>query len=95
MYYKPEARDLLIKVQIEDPISKEWQNAFVAEKSSILAINIPIFITVGYSIYAFNEDPNSIKYRIEINYKDIYNKPHLKNLNIIWNRDNTWSYINE
>jgi hypothetical protein len=91
---KTDAKDLRILIELENPISKEWQNAFCTKESGSLSIGLPIHIPIEYSIPVFREELNAINYRIKISYKDIYDKSHLKKLGVTWNKNNNWSYIN-
>lgn len=92
---KTDAKDLIIKVYVQDPVEKKWIEAFTSNEPGTLSTSIPIFITIGYSIPALLEEPDLINYKIAIKFKDLHKKEHFKTINLAWNKDNTWSYINQ
>ncbi len=93
---KTKALDVKVKIFIEDPVTKEWQNVVFSKPSvSMIPNGEPIHFTTGYSIPLDIEEPEIIKYKIEISYKNILRIPCHKELEISWKKkDNSWSYTN-
>jgi len=90
---KTDANNVKIKISVENPNDKAWQDAFEQIDGTDLTPGVPIYSRVGYNLPLDMPHPSNINYKIELSYKDDNNNEYLKTFKTTYDSENNaWSY---